>query len=182
MSADRFAQALAYLLPPGAAWPRDPGSVWMRVIAWLAAVLDELHEFSHQAVAEWQPHSTRTRLAEWEEACGLPDACFGATQTAADRKLRLLARLRGFEGAYADSSPAALARFVAYAAALGWTVTTSYNHPFRVGRNRVGDRLGANDGKVYLYVPTARMAAAGELSCALERVLPARFSLVLVFV
>ena len=115
----RFAQALAYLLPPGAAWPRDPSSVWMRVIFGLAAALDELHRFTHQAVAQWQPHSTGTRLVEWEEATGLPDGCFGVTQTVEQRQARLLARLRGFQGAYPDSSPAALAGLEAFAAALG---------------------------------------------------------------
>lgn len=178
----RFAQALAYLLPPGAAWPRDTSSVWMRVIFGVAAALDELHRFTHQAVVDWQPHSTRLRLAEWEEATGLPDACFGAVQTEDERRQRVLARLRGFQGAYADSSPAALAGLVAYAAALGWVLTAGYNTPFRVGRDRVGRRLGVNDGRVYLYVPADRGAEAGELTCALDRVLPARFSLVLVFV
>lgn len=177
----RFAQALAYLLPPGAAWPRDPSSVWMRVIFGLAAALDELHHFTHQAVEQWQPHSTSTRLAEWEEATGLPDACFGAAQTVEQRQARLLARLRGFQGAYPDSSPAALAGLVAFAAALGWTVSATHNTPFRVGMHRVGRRLGRN-GVVVIEVPAARAAEAAELTCALERVMPARFALTLAFV
>lgn len=177
----KFAQALAHLLPEGAAWPRDTGSVWMRLLAGLAAMLDELHQVTHQAVAEWLPHSTRTRLAEWEEASGLPDGCFGATQIEADRRARLLARLRGFQGAYFDSSPASLATIEAFCAALGFTVTARYNLPFRVG-HRCGRRLGANDGRLYLVLPVARAADAPGLLCALERVVPARFALITVFV
>lgn len=182
MSAAQFGQSLAYLLPPGAAWPRDPGSVWMRLLMSLAASLDELHQFTHQAVAEWQPHSTHTRLAEWEAAVGLPENCFGAMQTQADRQARVLARLRGFAGVYPDSSPATLAGIVAFCAALGFAVSARYNTPFRVGRERVGSRLGANDGRLYLLVPAARSADAASLVCAIDRVVPARFALVLVFV
>lgn len=178
---DKFTQALAHLLPQGAAWPRDPASVWMRLLAGIAATFDELHRYTHQAVGEWLPHSTRTRLAEWEEATGLPDGCFGATQTDADRRARLLARLRGYQGAYADSSPAALAPLVAFCAALGYTLTARYNLPFRVGM-RCGQRLGANDGRLYLFVPVARTADAAALVCSLDRVVPARFSINVVFV
>lgn len=179
---NKFSQALAHLLPPGAAWPRDPSSVWMRLVEGVAGALDELHQFTAQAVGEWQPHTTRTRLAEWEEAAGLPDACFGAAQTEADRRARLLARLKGFAGAYADTSPAALAAIVAFCAAIGFTLTGRYNTPFRVRRDRCGRRLGANDGRVYLFVPVARAGEAAQLTCALDRVLPARFVLTLVFV
>ena len=178
----KFSQALAHLLPQGAAWPRDPNSVWMRLIEGFAAAFDDLHNFTTQTVAEWQPHITHTRLAEWEEATGLPDPCFGATQTEADRRARLLARLRGFVGAYPDSSPAALAGLVAFCAAIGFTVTAAVNTPFRVGRNRCGQRLGVNDGRLYVFVPAARAAEGAALACAIDRLVPARYSLNIVYV
>lgn len=73
---DKFFQALAALLPTGFAWPRDSNSVLMRVIRGLAGSFSELHDFCAATVKQWQPATTINRLAEWEEATGLPDACF----------------------------------------------------------------------------------------------------------
>ncbi len=73
---DKFFQALSALLPTGFAWPRDSSSVLMRVIRGLAGSFSELHEFCAATVKQWQPATTINRLAEWEEATGLPDPCF----------------------------------------------------------------------------------------------------------
>ena len=73
---EKFFQALAALLPTGFAWPREAGSTLMRVIRGLAASFNEHHDFTTEAVRQWQPATTVNRLAEWEDATGLPDACF----------------------------------------------------------------------------------------------------------
>ena len=73
---DKFFQALAALLPTGFAWPRDAGSTLMRVIRAIAGAFSEHHDFTTEAVRQWQPATTVNRLAEWEEATGLPDPCF----------------------------------------------------------------------------------------------------------
>ena len=91
---DKFAQALQALLPTGFAWPRHPKSVLMRVLRGVAAAHAELYQFILATAAQWLPHRTTLRLREWEEACGLPDACFGPGQTEAERRAVLLARLR----------------------------------------------------------------------------------------
>jgi uncharacterized protein YmfQ (DUF2313 family) len=194
----RFHQALAELLPMGWAWPRESGSVWMRLLAGLAASHEELHAYIQQSAVEWLPQHTRTRLGEWELSCGLPDACFGPMQSTEERRASLLARLRGYAGVYADSSPAALGSIAAYCAALGFAATVAYHTPFRVGRHRVGRRLGANDGKLWITVTGTntplrvgrrigarlvdRNPAVGELACALEAVVPARYSINVVVV
>lgn len=189
-----FEQALAHLLPQGAAWPRDAQSVWMRLLAGLAGLLLEQHDYTHVVATEWLPHTTRTRLEEWEAALGLPDPCFGAAQSYEQRRAAVLARLRGYQGAYADSSPAALGAIAAYCAALGTPATVTYHTPFRVGRDRVGRRLGINDGKLYVSIvasSTPFRVGVGrvgsrlieyppqvvELACALDRVVPARFEI-----
>lgn len=171
-----FEQSLAHLLPQGAAWPRDPRSVWMRVIVGLAALFDELHRATLQATDEWLPHGTRTRLAEWEAATGLPDPCFGVLATQAERRAALLARLRGYQGTYDDSSPAAPGVIAAYCAQLGYPATVVYHVPFRVGRDRVGQRLGRLDGALYVTI-SGTTTDADKLRCALERVVPARYAL-----
>lgn len=177
-----FEQALAHLLPPGAAWPRDPASVWMRLLAGLAATLDEHHQVVQQTAREWLPQLTHTRLAEWEAATGLPDGCAATTLTEEQRRGAVLARLRGYLGPYDDSSPAAPGVIADYCAELGHPeATVTYNYPFRCGHNRVGDRLGVLDGKLWVRI-SGDADAQALLQCALERVVPARFAIHVILV
>lgn len=191
---DKFLQALSYLLPTGFAWPREPGSVLMRVLRGVAGNFDELHRFTLMTMRLWLPHQVAKRLAEWEEACGLPDKCAGTQQTDADRRRLLLARLRGIELAYDDSSPAAPQAIADLCAMLGYTAVVRYNTPFRVGLNRTGDRLGRLDGILHVRVSVGRtplrvgIGRVGDrlvtieqdmapLLCYLQRIVPARFSI-----
>lgn len=196
---EKFLQALANLLPTGFAWPREPSSTLMRVLRGIAAAFNDLHETTSEVVRQWQPVSTVNRLAEWEEATGLPDPCFGVDQDQALRRKLLLARLRRTALAYDDSSPSAPDSIVALCASLGYVATARYNIPFRVGRNRVGDRLGALNGRLWITVTLAsepfrvgrnrvgdrlRLGPlnGGELACYLKRVLPARYEVNVLFV
>jgi len=191
---EKFLQALSYLLPTGFAWPRDPDSTLMRMLRGVAGSFDELHRYTEECVRQWQPATTVTRLAEWEEATDLPDTCFGVDQSEATRRKLLLARLRGPELAYTDSSPAAPGAIAAICATLGYTVTVAYNTPFRVGLNRVGDRLGALDGILYVRVAVTsepfrvglnrvgdRLVLLAQdlapLECYLKRIVPARYQI-----
>ena len=195
----KFAQALAYLLPQGAAWPREPGSVLMRVLQGMAGMFEQLHAYTQRAAFEWMPHATRTRLEEWEEATGLPDPCFGPLQAFEARRSRLLARLRGPSAFYFDSSPAAPGSIEAVCLNLGLVAQVRYNAPFRCGRDRVGHRVGQLDGKLYVLIQAwntvfrvgrqrvgqrliERPAALAELVCALTRYVPARFELHVIFI
>jgi uncharacterized protein YmfQ (DUF2313 family) len=196
---EKFWQALAALLPTGFAWPRNPLSTLMRVMRGLAGSFNEHHEFAKLTALQWQPHQTVTRLAEWEECTGLPDTCFGLNQDDATRRKLLLARLRGPALTYTDSSPASPGALVAICAWLGYPlVTVAYNTPFRVGM-RCGQRLGALDGKLWVTVTiqstpfrvgTSRVndrlltgtLNGSELACYLNRVVPARYSVNVIFV
>lgn len=193
---EKFFQALQYLLPQGFAWPRHPDSTLMRVLRGLAASFDDLHRYIDSCIEQWQPYTTVKRLSEWEEATDLPDKCFGAAQTDALRRQLLLARLRGPQLPYEDSSPAAPEAIASICASLGYQVSVAYNTPFRVGLNRVGDRLGALDGILYVrvLVPVEmepfrvgqnhvgdRLVKTSQdlapLVCYLRRIVPARFSI-----
>lgn len=189
---ERFLQALVYLLPQGFAWPRHPDSTLMRTMRAIAGTFDALHSFTHATVKEWQPINTTARLAEWEEATGLPDLCFGANQTEEQRRYMLLLRLRGSELVFEDSSPASPAAIEAMCLAVGYMVQVAYNTPFRMGF-RCGRRLGVLDGQLYLTVtlPSGRMRVgsgrvgdrliygtktSSDLACLLRRTLPARYA------
>lgn len=191
---DAFAQALAALLPTGAAWPRDARSVLMCLVRGMAGVLAEHHQVVLQATREWLPQLTLTRLEEWEAAVGLPDPCLGPTLGVPERRAAVLARLRGFSGAYADSSPAAIGNLQAFCDNLGVDAVVSYHVPFRVGRERAGSRLGVNDGVLWVRLAgedarfrvglnrvgerlVRRPPEAEALACALEAVVPARYAI-----
>lgn len=198
MSAEQFKQALQHLLPTGYAWPRDADSVLMRLLAGIAASFDDLHTLIDQAAVEWLPHLTETRLDEWEEATGLPDGCFGNNQSVQARRGRVLARLRGPQGAYSDSSPACLGALEAVCTNLGYQADARYNTPFRCGRDRVGARVGQLDGVLYVIVKAnsapfrvgrnrvndrleLRPPESTEMACYLRKVTPARYQLVVVY-
>lgn len=196
MSVESYTQSMAFLLPEGFAWPRDPGSVLMRLVRAFAGQLAEADDFAAATVAEWQPHRTTLRLVEWEEATGLPDACFASD--IATRRQMLLMRLRGPVLPYDDSSPAAPAVLEALCASVGYPSTVVYNTPARCG-HRVGRRLGKLDGELYVTatlpagrarVGTARAGdrliygakTGSDLRCLLDRVAPARFRLNLILI
>ncbi|MFT4191682.1 MAG: DUF2313 domain-containing protein [Comamonas sp.] len=201
--AGKFAQALAYLLPTGFAWPRHAESVLMRVIDGLAGAFEELHGWTGATVHQWQPARWQdgepaTRLAEWEAALGLPDRCMGANQSEAIRRQQVLTRLQGTVLPYENSSPAAPEVIKALCASLGYTATVAYNTPFRAG-HRVGRALGALDGQLYITVtlPGGRFRAgahavgqrlllgdqvAHDLRCLLRRFVPARFAIHLILI
>lgn len=130
------------------------------------------------------------------------DAIYLFPTEAVTRDLRrklLLSRLRGPVLAYNNSSPASPDAIASICAWLGYVATVAYNTPFRCGVNLVGDRLGALDGKLYLTVTLQAQAFrvgvnrvgdrllngqlnGSELLCYLQRVLPARFQLNVIFV
>jgi uncharacterized protein YmfQ (DUF2313 family) len=197
---DKFSQAFSALLPRGYAWPRDPDSVLMRMMDGVSASHRDLYEFTHSTAQQWLPQHTGTRLAEWEAATGLPDLCFGFSQTVESRQAMLLGRLRGVQLQYGDSCPGAPGAIVAAIAELGFASTVVYNKPARVGLGRVGTRLGALDGRLYITVtlgvppapfrvglarvgtPLVDRTEQGPLiSCYLKRIVPARFEINLNF-
>ena len=195
---DKLLQALVQLLPTGFAWPRHPDSVLMRWLRGLAGAHAELLDFIRATIAQWMPHLTTLRMGEWEDACGLPDECFGPEQTEAARRAVLLSKMRGLQLPYIDSSPAAPGVLEAICLEIGYTVRVVYNTPFRVGRNEVGDRLGALDGQLYVFAKTAveqfrvgvnevgdRLVATETdlwpLLCFLRKIVPARYEVVVLY-
>lgn len=193
MSVEQFTESLAGLLPQGHAWPRSADSVLMAVVRAEAAQHAQLMADVQAMARQWQPATTVARLAEWEASCGLPDRCLGAVQTEAQRRQVLLRTLRGPVLPLADSSPAAAAVIEAACTEIGFEVTVAYNKPLRVGR-RVGNRLGDLDGRLYVFVASRsqpmrvgvgrvgdrlveRDLPPANLTCFLERFVPARYSI-----
>lgn len=189
----QFWQSLKYLLPSGFAWPRHENSVQQRWLAGVAASLAELHDFCNSTAAQWLPHRTCSRTGEWEAALSLPDGCTGAIDDPVLAREHMLARLRGVQLPYTDSSPAAPGVIEQICREAGYAVTVTYHEIFRTGRNRTGDRLGRS-GVLHIHYPqvcvpfraglnhtTQRLSvcppAPVGLQCLLDRIVPARFQL-----
>lgn len=113
---DEYRDALAALLPTGPAWPRDVGSVLMRLLWALAAEFARLDARAAQLLAETDPARTTELLADWEREVGLPDPCVTRTQTVAERRAALEGRLTAVGGQSRRF-------FVELAARLGYSVT-----------------------------------------------------------
>lgn len=197
-NAPRYRTSLKRLMPKGFAWPKKQGTGQG---AWLQAQAEDLNEFenyTYSVIEQWWPHQTCTRVLEWAKATGLPDKCFPNADEIMLRA-QMLGRLRGVTNLpYDDSSPAAPEYIKALCAAIGYNVEVWYNWPFRVGRNKVGDRLGALDG--VLNVEVIRVCEpfrsgqsrvgqrlvectqdSQDLICYLKRIVPARFAIRTIF-
>ncbi len=189
----QFWQSLKHLLPNGFAWPRHEDSVQQRWLAGVAASLAELHAFCLSTAAQWLPHRTCSRTEEWEASLSLPDSCTADITDPVERQSLMLMRLRGFELAYPDSSPAALGSIASICLALGFVVTVWYDQEFRVERDGVCDRLGST-GDLFVSMASMcepmRVEADGaehrlvectkspeSLLCVLGRIVPARFAI-----
>ncbi|GCL64301.1 tail protein [Rubrivivax pictus] len=163
---DEYRDALAGLLPTGAAWPRDPASALLQLVRSFAAELERLDMRAAQLLAETDPATTTELLPDWERVVGLPDPCVTTGQTVAERRQALEGRLTSVGGqsrrffielaarlgysitidefASAAAATAAGISFTGDGWAHTWRVnipTTVAVTPFRVGAGAVGEPL-----------------------------------------
>jgi uncharacterized protein YmfQ (DUF2313 family) len=143
-----YAQAFARLLPPGAAWPRDPASVLMTVVRGLAQIwgssgVDEASDATGTTQLvdgragdllerESDPRQTVELLPDWETAFGLPDPCFSTPVTIADRQ-RVLVQKMTLLGSQSR------AFFTQLAGEIGYPIAIREFSPFMCGVSRCGD-------------------------------------------
>lgn len=156
-AADYLAQLQA-LLPQGFAWPRQADAALTKL---LLAWADEMARIDGRAVDlvdEADPRTTAELLADWERVAGLPDPCvaaLGVSQTAAQRRAALVAKLTTIGGQSA-------AYYIALAASLGYTITVTEFSPFQAGSD-AGDAL-TNDGWRFVWQVNAPEASIVEFA------------------
>lgn len=120
---DDFQQAGLGLLPPGQAWQRDLTSVLAKTIGAIADVLAMFHRDASTIVdQELYPPTAAALLPDFETDFGLPDLCTPQPQTSEQRTAALLARIT-------DLGNLSRPKFIALAAALGFTVTITEFSP-----------------------------------------------------
>lgn len=135
MDATAYRQSFSALLPPGAAWPREPDTLLQ---ALLLGWGDELARVDGRGAAmheEADPRTTTELLAEWERAYGLPDACTPEPGTVEARRLALLLRITSTGGASRQY-------FIDLAASLGITITIDEFRPWTVADDVASEMLG----------------------------------------
>jgi len=138
-SAEDYAAQAAQLLPPGAAWPREPGSVLDELLQAMAQEPARLDANAHRLLAELDPPQALALLAEWERMCGLPDTCTQSAETIAQRRDAVVLKLTA-RGAQTPAYFEELATLLANA-----PCTVKEYRPFRVGVSAAGDALSNGD-------------------------------------
>jgi uncharacterized protein YmfQ (DUF2313 family) len=135
-----YAEAMQALLPLGQAWPREVDSVLMRVVTGLTRIWGDFEiRASKLLEMESDPRTTIELLPDWERNWGLPDPCYSAPQSIAERQLALVMRMT-MEGGQSREF------FIDIAAQIGYTITISEFRPFFVAMDRCGDNRTYGDG------------------------------------
>jgi len=128
-----YALALGNLLPWGPAWPRHPTSVLMQVIAGLANYWGFVDGRAADLLeVESDPRLTIELLPDWERNWGLPDPCWTAAQSIAQRHAQLIMKMTLLGGQSRDF-------FIKWAAWLGYTITITEYSPFECAVSQMGD-------------------------------------------
>lgn len=134
-SVEEYAALLKNLLPPGTAFPREPGTDLEKVLLGCAEELSRVESRADQLAIDVNPLDTTELLPDWERAAGLPDKCSGVLEeTIQGRRAALIAKLTSTGGQ-------SEAYFIEVAKSLGYEITIRTFNPFRVGLSAVGDAL-----------------------------------------
>jgi len=134
-TAAEYREQLKALLPPGQAFPRDPGTTLHDLLDGMSIELSRLDGRASVLPQEANPATSLELLPDWERVVGLPDKCSGVLEeTLQGRRNALLTKLTSTGG----QSPA---YFIELAASLGYTVTIEEFRPFRAGVSVAGDLL-----------------------------------------
>lgn len=138
-TAAEYLEQLKALLPPGRAFPREPGTSMEDLLDGMAQELARVDERGEELTVEANPQFTTEMLTDWERVAGLPDKCSGTLETTIQgHRQVLLAKLTATGG----QSPA---YFIEVAAALGYEVTITEFRPFQAGWSQAGDALTNGD-------------------------------------
>jgi uncharacterized protein YmfQ (DUF2313 family) len=129
-----YRDAFLELLPQGQAWPKHSiDSVLWQAVDGLCNYWGFVDGRAGDLLErESDPRQTVELLPDWERNFGLPDPCYAAPQTIAERQIALVARMTLW-GSQSRQF------YINFAAQLGYTITISEYRPFMVGIDGCGD-------------------------------------------
>lgn len=132
-SGDDYAQQFLTLLPQGQAWPREPGSTLYQVCYGLSEYWGYVDGRAADLLErESDPRITFELLPDWERAWGLPDICFPAATTIAERQKMLVLYMTWLGGQSRNY-------FYKLMDWIGYKIDIGEYAPFMCGISRVGD-------------------------------------------
>ena len=150
---DDALSAVLALLPPGDALTRNSDSQIAKILRVHARAIARLEALAEFVVADIDPRSTTSFLADWERVLGLPD-CGSLAGSQPERRAEVLEK-------YTREGDLTAASLIAAAEIAGFTITISEplaspeQHyfdvnlasltvmPFRAGESRSGESLGS---------------------------------------
>lgn len=97
-TADDYRRHLIELLPRGAAWQVEHGSMMWHFVDGLAQEFARLDARAVDMLLESFARETVEMLAEWEAVVGLPDMCTGSLEGMAARRRAVVAKLAAVGG------------------------------------------------------------------------------------
>lgn len=134
-TAAEYREQLKALLPPGQAFPRDPGTTLHDLLDGMSIELARVDARAGVLLKEANPVTSAELLSDWERVAGLPDKCSGTLEeTLQGRKKALLTKITSAGGQSAEY-------FIELAASLGYMVAIEVFRPFRAGASVAGDPL-----------------------------------------
>ena len=164
-----YAAMLRQLLPPGAAWSRDPASKMGALMLALAQEPARLDARALDLIEEADPRTTNEILSDWERVAGLPDPNIPAPTTLAARQTALLDRLVSRGGL-------AQADFINLIGRFGYAATITTHTPFAAGVGYAGGLLYDTPSifwwAVNVTVPVGTVTPIGALENAVRRQAP----------
>lgn len=131
MTDEDYFQQLKALLPKGAAWAAEDGSVLANLLRAMGSAFSWVDARTQDLLDEVDPRTTVECLGDWEKELGLPDNCGSPPTTLQQRRAAVLAKYTAIGG----QSPQ---YFINVAAAHGYTITITENFPFRFGISTFG--------------------------------------------
>lgn len=174
-SAAEYAEAARALMPRGRAWPEDPDSNQAKVLGAIAQTFERSDAVASELLATSRPGDHPQLLEEWEGSLGLPDPCAGPDATLAQRRDQVRAR-------FVAGGGQSRARYIAFAAELGFAIEIKNYAPFRAGHSRIGSPLSSD---AWTFIWGVRVTAnTGGLStdvllCELNAIRPAETTILI---
>lgn len=167
MNAADYAKQLQALLPPGAVWLLESGSVISGSLLAVAEELARVDGRAAQVLEEADPRTANETIEQWEKMLGLPDELVTAIPaTLAERRVAVTQKFASLGGQ-------SVSFFVQLAALCGYAITLStYQSALSVsGVMQAGDEL-AGLAAAYAMKVTVSPPAGTALSYAdFERVI-----------
>ncbi|WP_122573799.1 YmfQ family protein [Pseudomonas viridiflava] len=131
-TAERYAEQLQALLPPGPAWDPERVPEVQQLIAGLSREFARIDGRAFDLLNEMDPATVSELVPDWERVMNLPDPCLGLKPLFEDRRLSVRQRLVAVGGQNA-------AFYVGIAVSQGYpdASVTEFRTP-RMGRSRFG--------------------------------------------